>query len=319
MKSISAKSVATTSLPVIDILGLRSYRISDRDAVADAIHEACRDNGFFYITNHGVPSQLIDAVTHEMRNFFSLPLETKLALFQRQSEYHRGYEPIGFQTLDPGTKPDIKEGFDIGSTLRAVGADDRRYGVNLWPDDAPVFRQTMDNYFASMLSLSRLVLTGIGRSLGLADRYFDSFCRDPIATLRLLHYPQQSPSAATEIGAGAHTDWGAITILLQDENSGLQVWDGVNDWIHVPPVPGTYVVNLGNLMARWTKDYYRSTLHRVVNVSGQDRYSIPFFLDGPPDYMVSCLDTHRILNNPTNYPPVTTWDHVLEMQERART
>ena len=309
------------SLPIVDIAGLRSDNTADGAAVAAEIRAACLDKGFFYITGHGVQAPLIDAVFGEAKTFFAQPAADKLTISRELSLCSRGYEPFGFQTLDPGTAPDVKEAFDIGFDWAAddprVGAYPLSQGPNQWPA-SPAFRRVMSDYFDAMLGLSRLVMSGLGRSLGLADDYFDVFCQDPVVLLRLLHYPAQpAKSMPGEIGAGAHTDWGAATILLQDDNAGLQVWDSGHGWIHMPPVPDTYVVNLGDLMARWTNDRYRSTLHRVVNISGRDRYSVPFFFDGKPDYVVSCLPNCSGPDDPPKYAPVTTVGHVREKQMAA--
>ncbi len=321
MVSVSARTVPTASLPIIDIAGLLSAKRADQDAVAAAIRAACLDKGFFYIKGHGVPAALIDAVFREARTFFALPPADKLAISRERSQCSRGYEPFGFQTLDPGTAPDVKEAFDVGFDWAAddprVTAYPQSHGPNQWPA-SPEFRRVMSDYFAVMLDLTRQVLNGLGRSLDLADDFFAPLCHDPVVLLRLLHYPEQPAEPMPgEMGAGAHTDWGAATLLLQDDNAGLQVWDGAAGWIHMPPVPGTYVVNLGDLMARWTNDQYRSTLHRVVNISGRDRYSVPFFFDGNPDYVVSCLPSCSGPGDPPKYPPVTTVNHVREKQMAA--
>ena len=323
MPSISAHAIPVSALPIIDMAGLRSSNRADsRRAVANAIGAACRDKGFFYIRNHGVAPKLIEAVARETRRFFALPADLKATLVKDEASYSAGgYEPFGVQTLEPGTAPDIKEAFDIGVELPEdhpfAAIRKLEHGSNHWPSVLPAFRTIMEEYFEIMLGLSTLLLDGIGQSLGLPDDYFQAFCHEPISLLRLLHYPQQpAQQSAGEIGAGARTDWGALTILLQDDNAGLQVWDRDTGWILFPPLPNAYVVNLGDLMARWTNDHYRSTLHRVVNLSGRERYSVPFFLDGDPDYVVSCLPNCSGPDDPAKYPPITTVDHVREMSPR---
>jgi isopenicillin N synthase-like dioxygenase len=158
-------------------------------------------------------------------------------------------------------------------------------------------------------------MDGLALSLGLPEAAFAAFCQDPMAILRLLHYPPQPPSDPGQ-GAGAHTDFGALTILLQDQTGGLEVHDRALDaWTPAPPLAGAYVVNLGDLIARWTNDRYRSTPHRVVNRSGRRRYSIPFFFSGAPDYGVACLPGCLEPGESPTYPPTTVEAHI---QERYR-
>lgn len=177
----------------------------------------------------------------------------------------------------------------------------------------------MAAYFEAMRRLSERLMNGIALSLNLDETYFDTFKRDPVATLRLLHYPPQRENAApNEKGAGAHTDWGALTLLLQDDVGGLQVFDkNSGEWIHADPVPGTFVVNLGDALANWTNDLYTSTLHRVVNTSGRERYSVPFFYDGDADYEVVCIPTCLKLGEQPKYPPVTVEGHLMNMYRKS--
>lgn len=311
-----------SSLPVIDIAGLRSNRLSDRQKVADNIRAACLENGFFYIAGHGIPAALIEGVLDQTRRFFHLPLIEKHAVSRDLSFCRRGYEPMGGQILEQGTLPDHKEAFDLGIELPC---DDPRviarkpdHGPNLWPGGLPKFRPTLEAYFSAVMELSRTLLESLALSLRLPESYFHDLCDDPVVILRLLHYPPQPPTSTPEQkGAGAHSDWGAITLLLQDDLGGLQVLADDGRWIDVPPVPGCYIVNLGDLMARWTNDLYRSTVHRVINRSGKDRYSVPFFLDGNPDYQVRCLPNCCSPDSPPKYAPTTVAAHTAEKYRLA--
>jgi isopenicillin N synthase-like dioxygenase len=240
------------------------------------------------------------------------------------SKANRGYEVLGGQVLEAGAPPDRKEGYYIGLELparaiRALPPGRFNRGPNVWPADLPGFEPTMAGYFEAMRRLSERLMKGIALSLDLSEDYFDTFKKDPVATLRLLHYPPQREDAApNEKGAGAHTDWGALTLLLQDEVGGLQVFDkNTDEWIHADPVPGTFVVNLGDALAHWTNDMYKSTLHRVVNASGRERYSVPYFYDGDADYEVVCIPTCLKPGEEPKYAPITVEGHLMNMYRKS--
>ncbi len=299
-------------LPVIDISGLTSPLEAERRAVGARIREACLDRGFFYITGHGVPDAMAAGALDGARALFDLPGAAKRAVDKALSPANRGYEPLGGQTLEPGAAPDLKEGFYIGAE-----AEPGRFntGANQWPAELPDLPAAMLAYHARLTDLAERLMAGLALSLDLPETAFAAFCREPIAILRLLHYPPQ-PASAPGRGAGAHTDFGALTILLQDPVGGLEVYDrAAGAWTAAPPMPGAYVVNLGDLIARWTNDRYRSTPHRVVNRSGRRRYSIPFFFSGAPDYGVTCLPGCLELGEQPKYPPITVEAH---MKERYR-
>lgn len=321
--SLAARHVSRSILPAIDVAGLSSSRPQARRVVAEHMRAACLDKGFMYVSGHGIPATLIAAVVDEAKAFFARPLDEKMAIHMALSAANRGYEPMRGQTLEAGTPPDLKEGVYIGPDLPA---DDPRVlagrfnrGPNLWPWDRPSFRPTMMAYFAAMLDLGERLMRGLALSLDLPEDHFASFCRDPLATLRLLHYPPQPADAAPgEKGAGAHTDWGGITLLHQDESGGLQVFEAESgEWIHAAPLPGTFVVNLSDMIARWTNDRYRSTLHRVVNTSGRDRYSVPFFFVGHPDCDIACLPTCLAAGETAHYPPTTVEAHLRDMYAKT--
>ncbi|MBM3488205.1 MAG: isopenicillin N synthase family oxygenase [Alphaproteobacteria bacterium] len=314
--------MAARALPVIDLDGAATPAAA-APRIAAEMHAACTRWGFFYIANHGVDPALQARVFDEARALFALPLEAKLAVALAKSPARRGYEPLEGQSLDPATPPDLKEGFFVG---REIAADDPRtlagrfaHGPNQWPAGLPAFRPVMETYYGVMLALTTRLLALLARSLGLDERTFEPYLVEPIANLRLLHYPPQPPSAATrQKGAGAHTDFGSTTILMQDDNPGLQVEDAdTGRWIDAPPIPGTYVVNMGDMLARWTNDRYRSALHRVVNLTGRDRYTVPFFMTGNPDHVVACLAGCTAPGEAPRYPAVTVEEHFREMYRRT--
>jgi isopenicillin N synthase-like dioxygenase len=318
----TARAIPISALPLIDIAKLKSTKLSDREVVAQQIRQACLDKGFFYIANHDVPAPLVDAVFRESRSFFALPLADRMSVRRSRSACNRGFEPMGGQDLERTGFPDLKEAYDLG--VEQVEADHvvrlqyANIGLNQWPSGAPLFRRVMEAYFEAMLALAIRLMGALALSLGLAENYFDGFCAQSVALLRLLHYPQQPVKPyAGEKGCGAHTDWGAITVLLQDDAGGLQINDPAHGWLHAPPRTGSFVVNLGDIVARWTNDRYRSTEHRVINLSGRDRYSVPFFFDGNPDHLISCLPGCSGPNDPPKYAPVTVAAHTDAMHRLA--
>lgn len=320
---LEAVKVSPASLPVIDIGGLSSADPAARQAVGAKLREACIDKGFFYISNHGVPEDLVRDVFAEAAAFFALPAEQKAEVDKSKSKANRGYEPLQGQTLEPGAPPDLKEGYYIGPEH---AADDPRviagmfnHGPNLWPSQRPNFRPVMERYRAVLFDLSATLMRGMALSLDLPENYFEGYNKDANGTVRLLHYPPQSPQGdPTQKGAGAHTDFGGLTVLRQGDVGGLQVWDQKSDaWIHADPLPNTYVVNLGDMISRWTNDRYRSTVHRVVNASGKERYSVPFFYTGNYAFNVECIPTCLAPGETPKYPPVTVEQHMREMYKRT--
>ena len=321
--ALEAARVSVATLPIIDISGLSSADMADRKVVGAALRAACLDKGFFYIKNHGVSEDLISDVFSEAAAFFALPPEQKDEVNKARSTCNRGYEPLQGQTLEAGAPPDLKEGYYVGPDH---APDDPRvlagmfnHGPNQWPAQRPNFKPVMQAYLNELMALSARMMGGIALSLDLPEDYFDGYNRDPMATVRLLHYPPQPAQARpNQKGAGAHTDFGGLTLLRQDDVGGLQVWDQASDgWIHADPVPQTYVVNLGDMIARWTNDRYRSTVHRVVNMSGRERYSVPFFYTGNYAHTVECIPTCLAPGEAPKYPPITVEAHMREMYKRT--
>ena len=321
--TLEAIHVSNSALPIIDIGGLSSSSLTERKAVAERLRAACLDNGFFYIVNHGVPAQIITSLFDETRRLFDSPAAVKSTVDKSLSFCQRGFEPMRAQTLEAGSPPDLKESFYIGPELPLddprVVARRFNHGPNLWPVGMGSFRPVTEAYFSTMLDLSRALMRGLALALHLDEEYFAAYCTNPHATLRLLHYPPQPANAAPgEKGAGAHSDFGGITLLLQDEVGGLQVRGKTkSEWIHATPIAGTFVVNLGDLIARWTNDRFRSTVHRVVNASGRERYSVPFFFSGNPDQVVECLPSCLESGEAPKYPRTTVEGHLREMYRRT--
>ena len=317
------------SIPVIDLAGASSLEPAEIKAVAAAIHRACRETGFFYVSNHGVTQSLIDAQFVWAKRFFDLPTKDKLALHMKQSPATAGYEPIGGQWLDSQdadaevAPADLKESFYCGTELppdhpwsvRRL----RSFGHNQWPPQLPGFREQMLAYRGAMSDLGDSLLSLLALSLELPPDWFVPYFDMPVATLRLIKYPPQSASAAAnQIGAGAHTDWGGITILAQDDVGGLEVRNAAGDWIEALPGPGTFVINLGDLMARWTNGIYNSNMHRVKNNGGgRGRYSVPYFYGPRPDVVIEPMPGCVNGDFPRRFASCTAAEHTNEMFRRS--
>ena len=322
MTAYKAEHVVESALPIIDVSALRGGDADARRAVGREFRRACLDLGFMYVVGHGVDRALRADVLAQSAAFFAISDEKKLAIDMSLSPYNRGYEPLGGQTLEDGAPPDLKEGFYIGEEISLDHARLREgsfnLGPNQWPANLPGFETTMMTYYAEMLALGETLMRGIALSLGLEEDYFADFCRDPLTALKLLHYPPQPANPDPgEKGCGAHTDFGGITMLMQDDNGGLQVLGKDGRWLHAPPVPDAYVVNLADMISRWTNDMYRSTLHRVINVSGKERYSVPFFFSGRPAHEVVALDCCLADGETPKYPPTTVEQHMRDMYART--
>lgn len=311
------------AIPVIDLGPSFSATPEDRRPVTWEIHKACRDTGFFLVANHAVPAALIESQFAFSRRFFDLPLASRQALHMSHSPTRAGYEPVGGQTLDSDTPPDLKESFYVNQDLPDdhpyVKAALRAYGGNQWPD-LPGFRAQMLQYYAAMDRLAQHLMRLLALSLELDEAHFEQYFACPSATLRLIKYPPHPTHAsANQLDAGAHTDWGGVTILAQDDIGGLEVENAAGEWIDAPPVPGTFVINLGDMINRWTNGINRSNMHRVLNnkSSGRDRYSIPFFYS--PDHMarIECLPSCTDAGRPPLFAPCTAGEHLDEMFRRS--
>ncbi len=295
------------SLPLVDL------EQGSAAALAAQIDAALSGVGFLAVCGHGVPASVVSAAFDANRRFFALAEDTKRRWHIERSAHRRGFDPIGWQSLDPAKPADLKESFYIGvETL----------GPNQWPDEAllPGFRAACEAYMVQMRAVSRRLLRLCATALQLDAAHFDASMQHPVCTTRLLHYPPQPATAAPgQIGCGAHSDWGALTLLAQDSAGGLQVQLRDGTWLDVPPLPGAFVVNVGDMMQRWTNDRWPSTLHRVINrFSGADRHSIAYFCDLDHEASIVPLPTCVSATNPARYAPITAGEH-LEAMYRATT
>lgn len=303
------------TLPLIDIAPLYGTDNAAWRDVATQIDAACRDWGFFYITGHGIPPERIDALLAAAKAFFALPEAEKLKIDITRTAHHRGYGAIATEQLDPTQPSDLKETFDMGFHMAAdhpeVLAGKPLRGPNRHPD-LPGWAPLMEQHYADMQALAQTLLRAIALALGIERDFFDARFAEPISVFRMIHYPpRHTARSADQPGAGAHTDYGCVTLLYQDDAGGLQVRNVHGEWIDAPPIPGSFVVNIGDMMARWSNNRYTSTPHRVISPLGVHRYSMPFFAEPHPDTEISCLPNCSSADNPPKYPPVTSAEYLL--------
>ncbi|WP_299043845.1 2-oxoglutarate and iron-dependent oxygenase domain-containing protein [uncultured Tateyamaria sp.] len=291
-------------IPVLDWTEVRN----DRPAFTAKLGQAVRETGFFLLSNADVPADLRSDVLRLADQFFDQPRAEKAKLSILDTPHFRGWGKPGDESLDE-TRPEVdtKETFNIGYDLAPddprVLANEPFRGVNRWPEIAG-FSATMLAYYDACQAQASALLSIMADDLGLHVDHFSDLFTEPLSAMRLLHYPPAT-GAENEIGAGAHTDYGAITLLMTDGEPGLQVRPRGGDWIDVPHVPGAYVVNIGDCLMRWTNDIYVSTPHRVLPPKRQRR-SVAFFCEANPDALVAALPG----TGPAKYPPIRAADYL---------
>ena len=307
---------AAAAIPVIDLEAFVKGDPAALDATARSIGKAARGIGFFAVTGHGVPAALLGDVFAAARALFAQPLAVKEALAIEKAGNNRGWVRLGAEALDPSKPADLKEAFNIGLELPPDDPDirDRKpfRGPNVWPE-IPGWRDTVLAYFDAVWRLGMLLHEPVAVDLGLPRRWFADRLDRPLATLRLLRYPP-APADAPEgaIGAGVHTDYGNLTLLLTDDSGGLEVQARDGTWIRAPHLPGAFIVNIGDCLMRWTNDVYVSTPHRVIHTAPRERISIAFFLDPNPDAIVEALPSCAGPGRPARYPAITGADYLRE-------
>jgi isopenicillin N synthase-like dioxygenase len=310
----------TIELPIIDVGTLIGPAgCSDMASVSKQICDACRDVGFFYIRNHGVPQDRIDAVLSASAKFFHLPRAEKDKT--KINRFHRGYSALGDALMYGAQKPDYKEFFTMGLELPAddpdVLAGEALRGPNNWPEAVPELRRALSAYYDTIAVASARLLEAIAVGLGREQTFFEPLYRKRLQRTQVVWYPPQPAEMGSEqFGVADHTDFGCITLLWQDNNGGLEVLAADNRWIAATPVEGTMVVNVGDLLQRWTNERFRSTRHRVVNRSGRERFSIASFYD--PSYK-SIVDPRDfgVSDDEARYEPIAAGDHIVGRINRS--
>ncbi|EXJ69809.1 uncharacterized protein A1O5_06880 [Cladophialophora psammophila CBS 110553] len=316
----SNEAIDANEIPIIDVAGIYSDKLADRQDIADKIREAAHRIGFFYVVNHGFDSKLADGVFEQARRFFALPLEKKMEVDTNlvPKEYV-GYHALASYNRNGRKHHDLSEAFNLAySAEQDPENPENDPGTSIWPSDLPGFKEAMYAYHTPMLQFARKMTRIFALALHLPETYFDEWTKRPEAGLRILHYPEQDASVDDQNGIGAHTDFECFTIVNQDMSGGLEVLGKSGRWIRAKPVPNSFVVNIADCFMRQTNDYFVSTVHRVINKSGKERYSIPFFygLDRkmPMLPISSCISDE----NPAKYPVMTAGEYYLWRAKKAK-
>lgn len=317
------------SVPVIDLSPYLQGTPEGKRKVADEVGRACRDIGFLTITGHGVSNDLVEGFYAASRAFFDLPLGEKLKVKQPRPDQVRGYSAVGEEglsySLDAPTPPDLKESLTFGpgddppdDPYYFTPAAGQFFAPTLWPSKPPELKGLAIAYFRAMEKLSSQLMCIFALALNLPEHFFEDKIDKHISNLRVLHYPNQlEPPEKGQLRAGAHSDYGSLTIVRQeDAPGGLQVLNLDGEWVDVKPMPRSFVVNIGDLMMQWTNDRWRSTMHRVVNpprdkANSSRRISLVFFHQPNYDAMVSCLDGCYDTAHPPKYAPITSGEHFI--------
>jgi len=341
-KPALARWATLQDVPIIDLSPLRGKSPGAIERVAKEVHDAARDIGFFTVVNHPIPPAQIRDIFAQSRRFFAQPLSRKMALYMGQSENYRGYLPMdqsgdqkhyrgkpieGFQLhITPDRpklrKPNLNEAFQISAELGPndpdVIAGKPLHGPNQWPDDLPGFKEGVLGYYDAMSAFTGEMASLFARGLGLEADWFKPYYKKPLIQLRLLHYlPHQSDEAAVEGGdSRAHCDAGGFTMLQQDDVGGLEIRNSKGEWIVVPPVENSFVVNIGDSLKMWTNHRFASTLHRVVNRYGRERFSVGIFTNPDYDAVIKPIATCVDEQNPPRFSEMTCGDALVFLYSR---
>lgn len=308
MNYASAEIVSIERIPIVDISPLRDG--TDRKGVAKALIAASQNPGFIYVRGHGIPEQLITKTRAAAFEFFRQDEDVKAEV--QVSKSHRGWLGRGGAKMQDDAKPDLKESFIWGfeDAAGATPDDHELRGPNRWPGSVPDMHGLAMRYFAEAHKVAHDLMQGFALGLGLSENFFLQSCEVPLSRASFVWYPQQDASMGEDqFGVGPHTDFGVLTVLCQDDVGGLQVQDVSGAWIEAPPIEGTLVVNVGDLLARWTDNLCKSTPHRVVNRSNRERLSLVLAFDPDPQTMID----QRAVFGPDHTPsaePITCGDYL---------
>jgi isopenicillin N synthase-like dioxygenase len=317
-QTLTAPSLARESdrIPVLDVAPFLAGTPGAREALAKQFARACDDTGFLVIANHGIDRALSDGAFAAASQFFDLPEKRKLAL--KVGDLNIGYLPYGAQIVrtskvNNNTRPNLSESFyivsDRSSDDPVIVAGNPLFGLNRWPAEMPAFKAATMAYFAAMRPLAHAMVSVVASSLGLPPDYFEPDFKDPTCTLRLIRYPPHDAAEDNQFGFAPHIDTSFLTLLAQSALPGLEVKTREGEWVRPPAIPGTFVMNTGEMLARYSNDRFVPTPHRVINANNALRHAIPFFHGPSLDALIRPVPTCVSEDNPARYDPLLYADH----------
>jgi len=311
-------------IPVIDLGPYLAGALGAIDRTADELRFALTEVGFYFIVNHGVASGQIREVFRQVARFHARPLEEKLEI--KLDKHNVGYLPMKGDTLRTSTvatvtKPNLNEALfvarDLPSDHPDVLAGRRFRSANRWPSDLPGFREVIVDYCETIEQLVQKMVRLYARALDLPAEFFDHPFKEPQYKLRMTHYPHQASTPDDEFGIAPHTDTSFLTLLAPNNVPGLSIRTQSGKWIAAPTIADAFVVNGGQLLQRWTNDYFLATPHRAVNHSGGERYAVAFFCDSNIDWPVAAVPTCVGPERPPKYPTTYYTDYMTWYQKRT--
>jgi isopenicillin N synthase-like dioxygenase len=304
------------SIPVVDLADFTSGDPALKETFVHALGKAYEEVGFVAVKNHGVPDELIASQYEYVQQFFSLPLEKKLAYEIPGLAGQRGYTSFGREHAKGSEAPDLKEFFQYGQTVEDNDPIGSEYPDNVSVAEIKPFNQTLFNAYRSFEKSGKSLLQAIALYLGLEEHYFDNFIHNGNSILRCIHYPPITQEPKSAIRAEQHEDINLITLLVGASADGLQILTKQGEWVNVTSLPEQIVVNVGDMLQRLTNNKLRSTTHRVVNPSRDlwhtSRFSMPFFLHPRSEMSLACLESCIDANHPKAYPNATAGEYLDE-------
>ena len=324
------------NVPIINIEPFLKGSDEEKHQVAADVDRACRDIGFLVISGHGIETPLIQKVDSLSRQFFDLPVEEKMKVVRPAKDVTRGYIPLEAEAVAASrgeqTAGDLNESFmtgpvdvDMSSAYYTCEAAGKHFHPNLWPETPADLQNAYTEYYRAMGDLAMNVMRIFALGLKLPEHFFDDKVDRHISRIRVRNYPEPTnPPKPGQLRVGAHSDYGSLTILKAEANpGGLEVYNKAGEWTTVPVVENTFIVNIGELMARWTNDVWNSTLHRVINPpqgmeANSRRQSIVFFHNPNYDADVTCIESCTSKENPPKYPSTTSGEHLRAQFTRTQ-